>query len=74
MAGATPLACARRTHHRRLTCTHQPDLSVVEQIDGRGWRVRCGSVTLGWGFTDRQTAEEYLAGLQRTKDDANGQQ
>ena len=51
------------------------DQAVIEEIAGSGWRVRVNSLTFGWGFPDRQTAEAYLVDLerQRSKDDANGQ-
>ena len=45
---------------------------MIELIPGSGWRARVNCCTLGWGFPDRQTAEEYLADLkeqqQRSKD------
>jgi hypothetical protein len=46
-------------------------LAVVEEIESSGWRVRVGSLTLGWGFFSREAAEAY-ANLQHIKDNPNG--
>jgi hypothetical protein len=44
------------------------NLAIVEEIEASGWRVRVGSLTLGWGFVSREAAEAYLINLKQIKD------
>ena len=68
-AGRQHAVAVRPSSDRRLSTSTSPSSSRSTGWVGASLRLE----TLGWGFTDRQAAEEYLAGLQRTKDNANGQ-